>query len=488
MKLLLIYPPREHYIFGITPHVYVDCESGFYPPIGLMYLAASIEKNSDWEVEIIDAYTEQYDFPALEAGIKKSKPDVVGIYFSTYYIYDPILTAKIVKGISKEIVVVAGGPHVALYPVETIKIQEIDYAVYGEGEFVFAELLKEIQKNRKGTDGIPINLPGVLTKSNAGSPMKLQRIENLDGVPFPARHLSKYHLYKSILAKGSPITTIVSSRGCPFKCYFCSNLESGQKVRFRSAKNVVDEIHECVEKFGITDFLFFDELFTLKKERVVQICDEIDARGLKIHWHCRSRADTLDREMVQKMKKAGCRLIQFGIETGSQRLQKLINKNLNLEKVEENIKMVKSEGILTYADFMFGLPSETDEESQMTLEYAKRIGIDYVVFGMFHPVPGSVFYDEGIGKGLFNDFWREIVNNPTEKIEDHSYTRKDRQKYEVLMSKAYREFYIRPRYLLQRLMHIDSVPQFIWQVKSGTKVFSKFLFEKTTAGMKRKGR
>jgi radical SAM superfamily enzyme YgiQ (UPF0313 family) len=400
-------------------------------------------------------------------------PEVVGIYFSTYHLYDSILTAKIVKEIAKEIIVVAGGPHVVLYPKETIEIPEIDYVMVGECEKSFAELVNYISRGHllKIED-----MPNVVTKRNPSKSALRERIENLDEIPFPARECINYKKYSSILAKKNPITIMITSRGCPYRCHFCSNIESGQKVRYRSAKNVVDEIEEIMDKFGIYDILFFDELFTSNKKRTLEICDEIIRRGLKVRWHCRSRADVLDEEMVKKMKKAGCRLIQFGIETGSERLQNVINKNLRLDKVKEVVKMVSDNGIYTYADFMFGLPTETEKETERTLEFAKLLKLDYAAFGMFHPIPGSVFYELGLKENKFSDFWLEFVKNPQIPIEDHSWTRKDREKYHNYLSKAYQQFYLRFGYIVRHLFRLDSYTQLKWHISSAIRVFPKLIF------------
>ncbi len=472
MKVLLLYPPREYYIFGITPHVYIEADAGNYPPIGMLYIASYLQKYSDTEVIVLDAYTEKLSHSGVKNFVSQIKPDIVGIYFSTYYLYDSILVAKNVKEVNKEIITIAGGPHTVFYPKETIQIPEVDYVMVGEAEKSFTEFVNYITK--KDFRSIE-NISNVVTKNNPDKIPNRARIENLDELPFPSRELLNYRKYCSILAKKNPITVMVTSRGCPYKCYFCSNIESGQKVRYRSAKNVVDEIQYVVEKFGIYDFLFFDELFTSNRHRTMAICDEIIRRGIKVRWHCRSRADVLDEEMVKKMKKAGCRLIQFGIETGSQRLQKVINKNLNLEKVNQVVKMVYDNGIYTYADFMFGLPTETEEETKQTLEFAKSLKLDYVSFGMFHPIPGSVFYDEGLKEGRFTDFWLEYVKNPQSVIEDHSWTRKDRKKYHDYIAEAYKKFYLRLSYIIPHFFRLDSILQYKWQIISGFKVFPKLI-------------
>ena len=476
MKILLLYPPRENYIFGITPHVHIDAGAGFYPPTGMLYIAAVLRRDKKHEVSVLDAYTQQFSHASVAAHIKNLRPDIVGIYCSTYYLPDALLAARSVKEANPAIVTVIGGPHVTLYPGETIRQPDVDYVMAGESEYSFAELADCLeQKKYAGIEA----LTNVLARNSpADKILSAPPVQNLDSLPFPARDLIDYRLYRSILTRRNPMTTVITSRGCPYSCNFCSNIESGKKVRYRSAGNVADELEQVHNSYGISDFLFFDELFTSNKKRVHEICDEILRRKLSIRWHCRSRADVLDRELVRHMRSAGCRLIQFGIETGSERLQKLINKNLDLAGVRETVATVYDEGIYTYADFIFGFPTETAGETEQTLRYAQSLKLDYVAFGMFHPIPGSTFYEQGLKEGLFNDFWREYVADQKNVITDHSWTRRDRAKFHNFCSTAYKRFYLRPSYIIKKLLRTDSPSQLLWQAKSALKVFSNLFLGK----------
>ena len=475
MKILFIYPPRENYIFGVTPHVYIEADSGSYPPIGMMYIAACLEKEPGCAVEILDAYTDGLTHDGMLKLVADKKPDVVGIYFSTYYLSDSIKTADNIKKALPTAYIIAGGPHTSLYPKETAALDSVDCVLLGEAEESFVKLVR-LLKDKKLSE--IANMPETVTKLSAPDKCPLPgKIEDIDTLPYPARDLLDFRLYRSILAKSNPITTVITSRGCPFKCYFCSNLESGKKVRYRSPNNVVDELELLIRKYGIRDFLFFDELFTSHKPRTIEICNEILRRKLNIRWHCRSRVDVLDEEMVVKMKEAGCRLIQFGIENGNQRMQELINKKLDLEKVRKTIAMVYSHGVLTYADFMFGLPTETDAEMAHTLEYAVSLKLDYIAFGMFHPIPGSVFYEQGLKENRFEDFWLKYVRDQSYVIKDHSWTGKDRERYHLIVADAYKKFYLRPIYVLRRLTRTDSIGQLIWQAKAGIRVFYNLILK-----------
>ncbi|MHB9154661.1 MAG: B12-binding domain-containing radical SAM protein [Endomicrobiales bacterium] len=473
MKVVLIYPPREHYIFGMTPHLHVEADAGSYPSIGMLYIAAYLEKYSDAEVKVLDAHTEQMSHEQVKEYLRRENPDIAGIYFSTYYLKDGIMAARSAREARKDTFIVAGGPHTVYYPRETIRIPEIDCVMAGESEESFCELVERVEKrDLAGIDA----LPNALTKNSPETKIPVRgRIGDIDSLPFPARHLTDVRKYRSILTKENPITTVITSRGCPFSCNFCANIESGQKVRYRSPGNVVDELQQVVERFGIRDFLFFDELFTSNRQRAADICDEILRRDLKIRWHCRSRVDVLDEALVKKMKTAGLRLIQFGIETGNAGQQKLINKHLDLSRVRETVRMVHDNEIYTYADFMFGLPGETEEETRNTLAYAKTLMLDYIAFGVFHPIPGSTFYGRFLQEGHAKDFWKDYVSDPESTVYDYTYTGRDRDKYERVVSSAYNSYYLRPGYIVRKIVRADSFSQAWWQAKSAVKVFSKFI-------------
>ena len=473
MKVFLIFPPQKHNIYGISPYSFMETEVGAYAPVGLLYIAAYLQSKSDCEVRVIDCVAGKIGHEELKEIVAREKPDLAGIYASTHYLNDTHIASSNVRQASRGTLIVVGGPHVTLYREKAFQIPDIDIAVAGEGEITFERI---VQKCLYKENSIELEkIPGVITKQNLSSYANPVYTEDLDSLPFPARNLITIPAYRSIITKGNPTTTIISSRGCPYRCKFCSNLESNQKVRYRSAGNVIDEMQQCKDRYGIRDFLFFDELFTLSKSRVLSLCDEMIRRDLKVRWHCRSRADLIDEEMVRRMKNSGCRMIQFGIETGSQRLQKTINKNLDLNKVRETVAMVHDNGIYTFADFMFGLPTETEEERQSTLEFAKSLKLDYGCFGVFGPIPGSDFYEEGKRDGVFPDYWGDYILDPTRCVHDYSWSRRDIDAYHPIVGEFFKQFYLRPSYLIRRIVRMDSFSQMAWLVKSGIKLIVNLL-------------
>lgn len=469
MKILFIFPPKENWALrGIKLHKKIDEESGHYPPFGILYVASYLRKNTSHQVKIIDCPTENINYEGLYQQIKSYSPELVGIYFCTEYLYDSLKTAQLVKQVDKRIITVAGGPHVFIYPIQTIKNEYVDYCIYGEGEEVFTKFI-EYLNSQKNVDSIE----GVISKNNFDKKEHiLQKVKNLDTLPFPERTLLDIKKYKSFITYSNPITTMITSRGCAYNCYYCNSIERAQKVRYHSPEYVVKEI-EYIISLGIKDILFFDENFTFDIKRVEDICDLLIEKKLKVRWHCRSRADMkLDKKILKKMKDAGCRLIQFGIETGSQRLQKVINKHLDLERIKQVVKMCKDVGILTYGNFMLGLPTETEQETFQTINFAIELDLDYAPFGVFNPLPESVFYIEALkNKIIKKDYWLEYVENPQKPIYDYWWPEHNKEFLSNMNYFAFKKFYLRPSYLLKAIFRKQSLSQKFWQVKSAIRLF-----------------
>lgn len=469
MKILFIFPPKENWALReIKLHKKIDEESGYYPPLGILYVASHLKKNlSNLEVKILDAPTEKLSYKEIEHEIKSFSPDIVGIYFCTEYLYDSLKVAELVKKIDKNIITVAGGPHVFIYPIETIENENVDYCIYGEGEIVFYHLVENLYLDKD-----PNEIPGVISKTNKYKQHEIQYVKNLDELAIPDRTLLNYKKYRSFITYKNPITTMMTSRGCAFNCYYCNSIERAKKVRFHSPEFVIKEIEE-ITKLGIEDIIFFDENFTFNIDRVEKICDLLIQKKLKIRWHCRSRADMkLDKKILKKMKDAGCRLIQFGVETGSHRLQKVINKHLDLEKVKNVIKLCKDVGILTYGNFMLGLPTETIKEMFDTINFAIKLNLDYAPFGVFNPLPASVFYEQALKNGVIKkDYWYEYLRDPSKPIVDYWWPEHDKKILSKLNYLAFRKFYFRPRYIIKSVFRKQSLQQKFWQAKAAIKLF-----------------
>lgn len=467
MKVLLINPPNINEITGTLPS-FVTGKRGHSPPLGLLYVAAYLQKHADHQVQVIDCQVEKLGYQGLDERIRRLDPDVVGITTLTMALIDVQHTIKTVKNISGEIVVVLGGPHAHLYPEETIGLDGVDYLVQGEGEEAFKSLLDNIE-NREALNAIPglvFNTDGEIINTGISRP-----IQYLDRLPFPARKLVPYQKYSSILTKEAIVTTVFTSRGCPYGCSFCDRRHLGKKFRARSAENVLEEIAECVS-MGIHGFLFYDDTFTIDRQRVIDICKGIVDRGLDISWNIRTRVDTVDDEMLKCLKEAGCQGINYGVESGSDRILKRLNKGITIDKVAETFKLTKKHGIPVLAYFMIGNPDETLEDINTTFTAIRKLKPDYVHLTILTPFPGTRIYDEAIEKGVIaTDCWREFVQHPTADFSmphwGECFTMEDLSE---LLVKGYKGFYCKPGYIIRSLLKTRSLDEFAKKTSAGLRL------------------
>ncbi len=469
MKVLLINPPRENEIIGNNPSI-IEEERGYNPPLGLLYIAGYLVKNSNHNITVIDSQVEKLNYNVLSSRINLIKPDVVGLTVMTMTLIDVIKTINIIKETNKHIKIILGGPHVHLFPEETINLEDVDYLVLGEGEETFKELLDCIDDKTR-----LINIPGIVFKDN-GKVINTgirPAIKNLDDIPFPARHLVPYKKYSSLLSKRSVVTTVFTSRGCPFQCSFCDRPHLGNSFRARSAKNVVDEIEECVN-MGIHDFLFYDDTFTVKRKRVLEICNEIINKRLDIAWDIRTRIDVVNEEMLKHLKKAGCQGIHYGIEAGSEKILKVLQKGITIEKAKQVFNLTRKYKIPILAYFMIGNPNETLEDIYTTFKVMKMLNPDYVHLTILTPFPGTKIYLNGLKNGMIKrDYWREFAKKPTpDFIPPHWDEFFTRNELNDLLIQGYRKFYIRPLYIFRRITRIKSMEELTKKAKAGIKVFA----------------
>ena len=466
MKVLLIYPPDFNMITTNLPEI-IDEETGCYPPLGLMYIAACAKKYTDYEIEILDAQIqmEKLDYDDLEREIGERRPDVVGIQTMTFTLIDVVLTIERIKKIDPQIHICLGGPHVNIYPEETIRLSGVDSIVLGEGEYTFVELLRalETQSDISQVKGLVFQKGKEII--NTG---KRGLIDDLDALPFPVRDLLPYKKYYSVLGKHTPITTMMTSRGCPYRCLFCDRPHLGKTFRARSSKSVVDEMEECIE-LGIKEIFMYDDTFSINKQRVLDICDEIMRRDLKIIWDIRARIDTIDAQILKNLYKAGCRRIHYGVESGNPEILRVLRKGIDLREAEKTFKMTRDYGITTLAYFMIGNPAETKKQIMETFAFAKKIKPDYVHFAVTTPFPATDLYRLGLQKGILkSDYWQEFASNPRKdfipKLWEENLLEKELKK---LLNDMYKRFYLRPGYIFKEIRRIRSRQEFRRKIKAG---------------------
>jgi len=470
MKVLLINPPRENELTGNNPPL-IDEERGYNPPLGLLYVGTYLRDRGGHEVEVIDAQVEELSYPELGERIRRAGADLAGITAMTFTLLDVVKTAGLIKQIDPDLPVVIGGGHAYIYPEETARLDNIDYVLAGEGEPGFAGLVGELSGERRLE-----RVPGLTWVDNEG---KLHRnelpamIEDLDDLPFPDRTLTPHQRYSSVMAKRQPITTMFTSRGCPFRCAFCGRPHLGKRFRARSAGNVVDEMEACL-KLGIHEFLVYDDTFTVDKARVMAVCDEIIRRRLDIGWDIRARVDCVDLEMLKKLKQAHCERIHYGVEAGTERILKVLNKGITLDQVRRTFAATQKLGIETLGYFMIGAPSETRREILETIRFSLEIPADFVHITILCPFPNTQIYLQGLKDGFFpEDYWRKFAADPQPGFNppywNENFTDEELQE---LLAYAYKRFYARPGYLLKKLLQIRSPGEFARKARAGLKMLT----------------
>jgi len=357
MKIVLIFPPN----------VYQTKQS--MPPLGIAWLAAVLRENGFKDVSIIDSMANRYSNEDIIDLLKKESPDMVGISFGTQIRFSAFDLVRAIKKNFPKVIIVVGGPHPTLTTQDTLEnVPEIDMVVRGEGEVSFLNLVKEIDKN-----GDLENVRGISFRDKTGEIVHNTdetAVQDLDSLPLPARDLLPMEKYEQTTALSKKrCTNIMTSRGCPYQCVYCSVSEQwGHKIRQRSAKKVVDEIEFLLKTYPFLGGIrFFDDTFTVNKNRVLEICSEIIKRKLNFAWECETRANTIDWEMAEAMKKAGCEFIDLGVESGSDRILKNIKKNITVAQAIEAVKVIKKAGIGLKIFIMHGLPGETCQDIRQTV-------------------------------------------------------------------------------------------------------------------------
>ncbi|MCK9223840.1 MAG: B12-binding domain-containing radical SAM protein [Candidatus Muirbacterium halophilum] len=466
MRILLINQPDRNTLIANNPEI-LEESRGYNPPLGLLYIASSL-KNAGMDVQVLDCQVEELNYKQLKKRIETIKPDVVGMTLMTFCIFDVKKTAQLCKSINPNIKIILGGPHIYIYPEETARLSWVDAVLIGEADFTAPDFFKNINNEellKKVPGACFVKKDGNIHK-NPPPPL----IENLDTVQFPARELTFFKKYNSVIAKRTPVTTMFTSRGCPYKCLFCDRPHLGDKFRARTAKNVVDEIEKCYE-MGINEFLIYDDTFTIIRERVVEICEILIKKNLhkKIGWDVRARVNTVDYELLCLMKKAGCERIHYGVESGSEKILKVLRKGITLEQALKVFKETKKAKIQTLAYFMIGSPEETVEDVEKTIKFMKKLNPDYVHVTITSPFPATELYFLGLKNNVFKkDIWKEFAQNPNKDfIPPHWNEIISEEKLHSLVKKAYKSFYFRPFYLLKRVLSVRSFGEFKRKAKAG---------------------
>src|SRR3989344_1539554 len=446
MKLLLINPPAFK-----SPRW--DVERPFYPPLGLCYLASVLEKYHH-RVRIIDADVLNYSFEEILRQAKIFQPDLIGIGSVTqrYGVAQELIAFLRQEGLAP---IVIGGNHATRVKEKILQDIDVDYVMFGEAEFTLLDLVDALER-KKPLGGIK----GWIYRENDGS-IKInpprEPLQNLDTIPFPARHLLPHlttHYRNATRYKRLPMTHMVTSRGCLYRCSFCDH---DRNVRYFSPGYVASEFEQLQEKWGIREIHFWDEIFMMTPKRAKELCQEFKARRLDITWSAYARLDIIARnpELVPLIKESGCWELAVGIESGNQEVLNFIKKDLTLAQIRQGISLLRKNKIFVRGLFMLGHPTETRKSMQETINFAKSLPLNSVQFNLNVPLPGTEQYPLAEQYGSFESAaYKDMSGHADMPV----FIPKGLTKEELLeaQKRAYREFYRRTRVVFRNLPYLTS--------------------------------
>lgn len=474
MKIILLNPYYQYIdnFQGYMKHI-----GSVLPPLGLAILGGMI-RNEGHQVFIIDGWVENLSRKKLIEKILSYNPDIIGIYTNTSSFYYTKRIIESLRILNENVILVAGGPHATVIPEKTMKdCPELDFIVIGEGEITFSNLIKALDNDSTQYTSQKINnirmrfwnkkykeIRGIAFRNSYDlniiitEPANL--IENLDDTPFPAWDLLELEKYKPSRANyyRLPSYTLMTSRGCPYNCSFCSK-PMGKKVRFKSASRVFEEIKQLYDNYNAKEIIFEDDCFTLNKNRNNELFRLMRENKIDIKWSCLTRVDIINDDMLKKMKKNNCWRIGYGVESGNEEILSKMQKGFTKAKITEAFKITKKNKINIRAFFILGNLYDTQETIRQTIDFAKKLNPDLAQFSYFVPYPGTLDYNYAVSKKLIDpDYY---LKNP---LSDYHYLKKlvyipfnlTESKLKYYQKVALREFYLRPRYILKQMKNLSN--------------------------------
>jgi radical SAM superfamily enzyme YgiQ (UPF0313 family) len=438
--VLIVNPPSPDghiYIRDVCRWGRKSREKMIWPQTSLAYIAAMVPEHMT--VRIIDAIAEEMSADEFFAEIEKEKPTFYVSYIigSTF----EMDASCIQKAKQTGATTIAIGTHVSAVPQNTIEsVPGLDFVIRHEPEMSFREIVDRVSAG-KTMDG----MTGVTYRNDVGQAVTTpdrELVASLDELPIPKQHLLPLDKYRMPFL-GKRYTWVLTNRGCPYSCTYCfEGVVWGKSVRYRSAESIYKEL-EYLAEHDVRNVLFLADLFTYDRKGVMELCDLIISRGLKLRWTCNSRVDTLDEEMLIKMKQAGCWLIAFGIESGSQAVLDNVKKDAKVEQAATSINLCNKHGIKTWGYFIIGLPGENRQTVRATIDFAKSIPLDIALFHVAMPYAGTEFYFQSVANGWLNtNEWSHFDMNDSAVVGYDDFTSEDILK---ATKQAFREFYFRPK-------------------------------------------
>ncbi len=462
MKVVLCYPPV---LPGNKPKYGLQ-------PLGILYLAAELKRHNI-EFEIIDAEIDGLTIPETIDRISTAKPDLVGFSIMTTQLKTAIQAASMLKKANPKLPIMVGGAHINATHEDTLSFAGcFDIAVYGEGEETIVELIGEMEKGSlpECLEGIP----GVIYRSTDGRVVKnaprpwIKDLDSLPHIDYALLDIKKYQIPTMV---GNYVISMVITRGCPFQCIFCNEpITMGKRLRWRSMERTISDIRYNYEKHGVRNFVFKDSTFTANREWVLKFCEAILKSGMKISWRCNARVDTVDDALLGLMKRAGCYVINLGVESGHPQILKNIKKGVTLEQLDYAHKLTRKHGIRTYSTFLVGSPGETEETFKTTIDFAKKIRPSLANFFVAVAYPGTAMYDQAVNEGLIEPRWwaRESVDSGSDSAFERRWgwiadgtIRIPGFDSEAWQKRAVRSFYLSPRFIWDTALFTLKNPYFV---------------------------
>lgn len=440
------------------------------PPLGIAYIAAATEA-AGFEVRIIDCVQAQLTNQEAVEQCSSFSPQIIGITATVLTIQTARELSILIKKMIPEVRIVLGGPMISSMPELSLKEGAFDCGVLGEGELVFPKLCQQL----KSGSWDPLVLPGIIALNDNGweKTKRPPLINNIDVLPIPAWHLlPSPDSYRPMPAgyRRLPMAHMVTSRGCPYKCVYCDRSVFGNRFRTRSPTFIVNEMELLHREYGVKEIKFYDDLFNFSEKRVLAICDEIENRQLDISWSCMCRVDKVTDLMARAMKSAGCWQVDFGLESGNQRILDRMKKGLNIEDSIRGVKIARKAGLKIRAYFIVGMPGETKQSMDDSLNFALKLDIDIINLFALTLYPGNELFREldVDGKVRHHDFahYTTMINLDTHRFHylPNGLTEDD---IKYFIRYANRKFYLRYKYILGRLLSIRSLDDIIFYMKSG---------------------
>ncbi|MBI5527337.1 MAG: cobalamin B12-binding domain-containing protein [Deltaproteobacteria bacterium] len=454
MRALFVLPPLNRAKFGPWHRLMQPM-----PPLGVASVAAVLEGERA-HVRIVDMFAEGLRDGGLARIVEREQPDLVGLSMLTPSAPTVVALARLVRVKAPRAIVVLGGIHASLFPEQLLGDGTADIVVHGEGEWTARDLCRTLAGGRplSGVAGISFFENGRVQHTAPRPP-----ISDLDALPFPAWHLVpvvKYGLLP-FADMARPVLTISGSRGCPFRCSYCSLPETGKLYRTRSPASIVDEIEYAAGRFGIRQIGFIDPIFPLTDQQVEGVCGEMIRRGIpdRVVWLSETRADLMTPARLRLMRRAGCGRLLFGIESGDASLLEKVNKRVAVDRNGEAVRAAREAGIQTVGLFMLGLPGETPEQCRRTIDYAVDLGLDFAKFAITVPFPGSPLYDEMTRAGtLDRTDWENFTTfNPDPDLLVLATTTITGRELLDLQWSATARFYLRPSLIIRHLLGIRTL-------------------------------